>query len=65
MAINEGNPEAKGLRHPHKCVVDGAISMRVELSHYLASNASRFDVTAIWAQAHLAHLVDNASLNWL
>jgi hypothetical protein len=39
--------------------------MGVELAHYLSGDAGRFDVTAVRPKSHLAHLVDDSSLDGL
>ena len=47
MAINESQPHGEALRHAHQCVIDRTITMRVELSHHLADDASALHMSFI------------------
>ena len=65
VAVDQGNAQGERLCHPHQGVVDRGVTVRVQLAHHLADDASRLHVAAIRAQAHLTHLVEDATLHRL
>ena len=65
VAVDQRDAQGEVLRHPHQGVVDGAVAVRVQLSHHLAGDARGLDVTAVGPQAHLGHHVEDAALHRL
>ena len=65
VAVDQGDSHREGLGHAHQGVVDGRVAVRVQLAHHLADDAGALDVPALGAQAHLAHLVDDAAVHRL
>jgi hypothetical protein len=65
VAVDERHPEGERLRHAHERVVDGRVTVRMQLAHDLADDAGRLHVAAIGSQAHLVHLVEDAPLHRL
>ncbi len=65
VPVDERHPQRERLRHAHHRVVDGGVAVGVELAHHLARDAGRLHVAAVGAEAHLAHLVQDAALHGL
>ena len=65
VPVDERHAHGERLRQADQGVVDRAVAVRVELAHHLAGDAGALDVTAVGAQAHLGHLVQDASLHGL
>ena len=65
MAIDQGDPQIKGLSEAHQGLVNRGITMRVELTHDLADDALGLHVTLVGAQPHLIHLEQDAALHGL
>ena len=65
VPVDERHAHREVLREPHEGVVDRRVAVRVQPSHDVADDACALDVTAIGAQAHLAHLVQDAALHRL
>ncbi len=65
VPVDEGEPHGERLGHPHQRVVDRRVSVRVQLTHDLADHAGALHETAVRAQAHLVHLVDDAAVHGL
>jgi hypothetical protein len=63
VAVDERNAQRERLRQAHEGVVDGAITVRVQLSHHLADDAGRLHVPAVGPQPHLGHLIEDAALH--
>ncbi len=65
VPVDQWDAQGEVLGHAHERVVDRAVAVRVQLSHHLAGDARRLDVTAVRAQAHLGHHVEDAPLHGL
>ena len=63
VAVHHGQPQTEGLRHPHQCVVDGTIAVRMQPTHHLPHHASGLHVAAVWPQTHLGHLEQDPPLH--
>ena len=65
VAVDQRHAQGEVLRHAHEGVVDGAVAVRVQLSHHLAGDARGLHVPAVGPQPHLGHLVQDAPLHRL
>jgi len=65
MSINQGQTKVERLGQSNQSVIDCRVTVRVKLTHYLADNSLRLNVTAIGTEPHLVHLEKNAALNGL
>jgi hypothetical protein len=65
MAIDEWESGCKRLGQAHGGVIDRAISVRVQLTHDLTDDSGALHVTLIWAQTHIEHLMEDATLDRL
>ena len=65
MSINQGQTKVEGLGQSNQRVIDCRVPVRVQLTHNLADNSLRLNVTAIGTEAHLVHLEKDAALNGL
>ena len=65
VAIDQGDPQIKGLSEAHQGLVNRGIAVRVELTHDLADDALGLHVTLVGAQPHLIHLEQDAALHGL
>ena len=63
VPVHERHAQREGLGEAHEGVVDGCVTVRVQLSHDLADDAGALDVSAIGPQAHVGHLEQDAALN--
>jgi hypothetical protein len=65
VSIYQWQAQAKALGHTNKGVINSTVAMGVELSHNLTGYAGGLNVTPIWSEPHLTHLIDDSALNWL
>ena len=65
LTVDQRVAHGEILRQPHQRIVDRLVAMRVEITHHLADDLGRFLETAIRAQAHIAHRVDDAAMDRL
>ncbi len=63
VSVDQRDPHSEGLAEPHQRVVDGAVAVGVQLTHDFADDTRAFDVSAVGAQSHFAHLVEDAPLD--
>ena len=63
LAINQRIPQTEGLRHADESVVDGGVTVRVELTQHFADDLRAFPRGAIGRQAHFAHAIQNAAVD--
>ena len=65
VPVDQRKPQREVLGHADHGIVDGGVTVRVELAHDLAHHAGALDVAAVRPQAHLAHHVQDAPLDRL
>ena len=65
MSVNQGQTKVEGLGQSNQSVIDCRVAVRVKLTHNLADNSLRLNVTAIGTKSHLVHLEKDAALNGL
>jgi hypothetical protein len=65
VPVDERHPHDEVLAQTHQCVVDRRIAVGVELAHDIADDAGGLHMTALRAQPHIAHLIDDATLDGL
>jgi hypothetical protein len=65
VPVDQWQAHRERLGHPDECVVDGAVAVRMQLSHDVADDASALDVAAVGAQAHFPHLVQDPPVHRL
>ena len=55
LPVDQHKTHRKRLRHPHQCVVDGGIAMRVIFTDHIADDASRFLIGFVVIVAQFLH----------
>ena len=65
MPVDQWDPHRERLRHADERVVDGAVTVGVQLAHDLADDPGRLHVAAVGAQAHVVHLEQDAAVHRL
>ena len=65
VPVDHRQPHRERLGHPDEGVVDRRVTVRVQLAHDLADDSGALDVAAVRAQAHLAHLEQDAAMDRL
>ncbi len=65
VSVDERQPHRERLRHADERVVDGAVTVGVQLAHDLADDAGRLHVAAVGAQAHVVHLEQDPAVHRL
>ena len=65
MTVDEGNAQAERLGESNQCIVNRAVSVRVQLAHDFADDSGALDIALFRAESHLCHLIDDATLNGL
>ncbi len=62
LTVDQGIPHVETLRHPNERVVDGGISVGVEIPHDLADDLGALAICAIGGQPHQAHAIDDPAM---
>ena len=66
VTVDQRLPQAERLRHPHECVVDRLVAVRVIGLHHLADNRRALDVAAVGRDVQvMPHRVQNPALHGL
>jgi hypothetical protein len=63
--VDEGIAKREGLRHPHECLVERRVAMRVIAAHNVADDLRAFAVLRVSRQILLPHRVEDAALHRL
>src|SRR5690348_4622301 len=62
VAVDQWVPQRPGLGHPDQGVVDGRVTVRVELTHHVTDDAGALHVAAVRAVAGVVHRVEDLAV---
>ena len=65
LPVNQHITHGKGLRHPHHGVINGAISMRMVLTHHVTNDTGGFFIGLIVIVTHLIHRIKHTAMHRL